>query len=64
VALPPVRLTLRLPGGAEIALGAFTPGGQDMGFAVPVHVPEAMSGGRALVTDDLHHSHPLFVVPN
>ena len=50
--LPPVHLTLTLPGGDVTQLGAFHPGGADMGFAVEVHVPPGTPAGAAQVRDD------------
>jgi hypothetical protein len=50
--LPPVRLTLTLPGGAPKELGEFTPHGQDMGFSAVVTVPAGTPAGTATVRDD------------
>lgn len=50
--LPPVHLTLTLPGGGVQDLGAGTPSGQDMGFSSRVHVPAATRAGIATVHDD------------
>ena len=43
--LPPVHLTLSLP-------GEFNPNGQDMGFSASAHVPAATKAGTAMVRDD------------
>ena len=50
--LPPVHLTLTLPGGAVEDLGVFTPRGDDMGFSVVVHVPAGTPAGVAKIRDD------------
>lgn len=50
--LPPVRLTLTLPGGQTQRLGMFTPAGRDMGFTVPVRIPAATRAGTATTRDD------------
>ena len=50
--LPPVHLTLTLPGGDQQELGEFNPSGQDMGFSIEVHVPAATKAGTATVRDD------------
>jgi hypothetical protein len=50
--LPPVHLTLTLPGGAVEDLGESTPKGQDMGFSTAVQVPTGTSAGTATVRDD------------
>jgi hypothetical protein len=50
--LPPVHLTLSLPGGAVEELGEFSPKGQDMGFSTAVHVPAGTPAGTATVSDD------------
>jgi hypothetical protein len=50
--LPPVHLTLTLPGGAVEDLGVFTPAGDDMGFSVVVHVPAGTPAGVARIRDD------------
>ncbi len=50
--LPPVHLTLTLPGGAAKELGEFKPEGQDMGFSVAVNVPAGTPAGTATVRDD------------
>ena len=50
--LPPVQLTLRLPGGKTRRLGRFTPGGPDMGFSVLVRIPAASRQGTATIRDD------------
>jgi hypothetical protein len=53
--LPPVHLTLTLPGGDVQALGEFNPGGKDMGFSIGVHVPATTRAGTATVRDDQRH---------
>lgn len=53
--LPPVHLTLTLPGGDQQELGEFNPSGQDMGFFIEVHVPAATGAGTATVRDDQQH---------
>lgn len=50
--LPPVHLTLALPGGAVEELGEFNPKGQDMGFSTAVQVPAGTPAGTATVSDD------------
>ena len=50
--LPPVHLTLTLPGGAVKELGEFKAQGQDMGFSIAVDVPPGTSAGTATVRDD------------
>jgi hypothetical protein len=50
--LPPVHLTLTLPGGASKELGVFKPQGQDMGFSAAVNVPVGTPAGTATVRDD------------
>lgn len=55
VPMAPVRLMVALPGGHQLDLGTFTPGGRDMGFSVDVGVPVSTPEGRALVRDDLGH---------
>ncbi|SFB93002.1 hypothetical protein SAMN04487968_102336 [Nocardioides terrae] len=50
--LPPVHLTLALPGGELHALGDFSPSGKDMGFSIVVNVPAAAPTGTATVRDD------------
>lgn len=50
--LPPVHLTLALPGGEEQALGEVNPSGRDMGFSIVVHVPAGTRTGTATVRDD------------
>ncbi len=50
--LPPVRLTLTLPGGATRDLGSMTPAGDELGFQVDVHVPSTSRAGSASVSDD------------
>ena len=52
VPLPPVHLTLTLPGGQVQQLGEFTPGGASMGFATPVQIPPGTGPGTATVADD------------
>ena len=47
-----MQLTLTLPGGKVEPLGEFTPGGQDMGFSVPVRIPAATGAGTAKISDD------------
>jgi hypothetical protein len=53
--LPPVGLTLTLPGGSVEDLGRFTPSGPDMGFAAAVQVPAGAPAGLAVVADDQEH---------
>jgi hypothetical protein len=50
--LPPVHLTLVLPGGAVQELGEFRPDGTDLGFSELVHVPAGTPAGTATVRDD------------
>jgi len=50
--LPPVHVTLTLPGGDRQAVGAFTPGGEDMGFSFVVQVPVGTPDGVARIEDD------------
>jgi len=50
--LPPVHLTLRLPGGDVRQLGEVYPSGKDMGFSIEVQVPAATRAGIAIVRDD------------
>ena len=50
--LPPVHLTLSLPGGDVQELGEFNPNGQDMGFSASAQVPAATKAGTAMVRDD------------
>jgi hypothetical protein len=50
--LPPVHLTVTLPGGDLQELGEFNPSGKDMGFSAQVHVPVATQAGTATVRDD------------
>lgn len=50
--LPPVRLTLTLPGGEVQRLGRYRPGGQDLGFTVSVRIPTDARAGTATITDD------------
>ena len=53
--LPPVHLTLTLPGGEPEALGQFSPGGRDMGFSTEVRVPAGTPAGTATIRDDRQH---------
>jgi hypothetical protein len=55
VPLPPVHLTITLPGGDVQELGEFHPSGKDMGFSSGVHVPAATRVGTATVRDDQQH---------
>ncbi len=50
--LPPVHLTLTLPGEQLEPLGEFSPGGRDMGFSTEVRVPPGTPAGTATVRDD------------
>lgn len=50
--LPPVHLTVTLPGGAAEDLGEFQPAGADMGFSTEVRVPAGTHVGTAMVRDD------------
>lgn len=50
--LPPVHLSVTLPGGAVEPLGTFTPTGQDLGFSTAVVVPTGTPTGTATVSDD------------
>jgi hypothetical protein len=50
-----VHLTLTLPGGVVEDLGAFPPGGQDMGFSTTLRVPVDTPPGKATVRDDKEH---------
>lgn len=50
--LPPVHLTLTLPGGRVEPLGEFTPSGPDMGFRALVRIPVATRAGTAKISDD------------
>lgn len=50
--LPPVHLTLSLPGGDAQQLGEFHPSGTDMGFSIGVRVPAEAMSGTATVRDD------------
>ena len=50
--LPPVHLTLTLPGGAVQDLGEFNPIDPDMGFSTEVQVPATTQAGTATVSDD------------
>lgn len=54
-ALPPVRLTISLPGGPTMHLGPFTPMGRDMGFSTKVQLPAQTSAGIVTVRDDGHN---------
>lgn len=51
-ALPPVHLTLTLPGGRVESLGEFVPSGADMGFAASLRIPAGTHDGIATITDD------------
>ena len=53
--LPPVHLTLTLPGGDVQELGEFKPNGEDMGFSIDVRVPPDTRSGTATVGDDEQH---------
>ncbi len=53
--LPPVHLTLTLPGGAAEALGEFNAQGPDLGFSTTVEVPAGTPAGTATVRDDQPH---------
>ena len=55
--LPPVRLTLTLPGGDVQELGEFSPGGTDRGFSTGVAGPVGRQPGTATVRDD--HPEPV-----
>ncbi|MFT4263914.1 MAG: hypothetical protein QM572_11075 [Nocardioides sp.] len=50
--LPDVHLIARLPGGTDLDLGSFTPGGKDMGFHATVTVPADTPDGTAILSDD------------
>jgi hypothetical protein len=50
--MPPVHLTLTLPGGTARELGEFTGHGQDMGFSTTVWVPAGTPPGIATIHDD------------
>lgn len=50
--LPPVKLTLILPGGKIEHLGRRRAGGRDMGFSIRVRIPNHTEQGAAKVTDD------------
>jgi hypothetical protein len=54
-AMPPVHLTLTLPGGATTEMGQFTGHGQDMGFSTTVQVPGPTPAGTATIHDDQPH---------
>lgn len=54
--LPPVRLTISLPGGPVLHLGPFTPEGRDMGFSTKVQLPARTSAGIVTVRDDGHNA--------
>lgn len=58
VPLPPVRLTLTLPGGSAVDLGRFSPAGDDMGFSTAVQVPADSAAGVAVVRDDRGYGAP------
>lgn len=51
--LPPVRLTINLPGGSVMHVGPLTPGGKDMGFSTTVQLPAQTPAGTATVNDNL-----------
>lgn len=51
-ALPPVHLTLTLPGGRVDHMGEFKPSGPDMGFVASVRIPAATPAGTAVISDD------------
>jgi hypothetical protein len=59
--LPPVRLTVTLPGGVAQPLGEFTPAGDDLGFSTMVDVPANTPAGTATVRDDLQHTYTFSV---
>lgn len=50
--LPPVKLTLTLPGGKVEQLGQLQAGGRDMGFSVRVRIPDETPHGTAKITDN------------
>lgn len=50
--LPPVHLTLTLPGRGAVDLGAFHPAGPDMGFTTEILVPIGTRAGTGTVRDD------------
>jgi len=50
--LPPVRLTLTLPGGHRHTLGHYTPTGRDLGFTAAIRIPINAKAGTATVSDD------------
>ncbi len=50
--LPPVKLTLTLPGGRVEPVGTFTPAGSDMGFHTSVQIPVDSAAGTATLSDD------------
>lgn len=50
--LPPVQLTVTLPGGKTTNLGTFAPQGGDMGFSTTLTVPAGTPSGIAKVSDD------------
>jgi len=50
--LPPVRLTLTLPGGRVQHLGTYTPAGPDAGFTATVHIPRNARTGTATIGDN------------
>ena len=50
--LPPVHVTLTLPGGKTQPLGEFTPSGRDLGFTVHVLIPDDAPTGTATISDD------------
>jgi hypothetical protein len=54
-ALPPVHVSLTLPGGAAREVGTFSPSGQDLGFSFRIHVPADTPPGTATLHDDQEH---------
>ena len=50
--LPPVHVTLTLPGGDPQPVGTFTPAGEDLGFTFVVDVPAGTPEGVATIQDD------------
>lgn len=53
--LPPVHLTLTLPGGEVEDVGELSAGGPDLGFSTEAHVPPTTPEGIATVRDDQEH---------
>lgn len=51
--LPPVRLTINLPGGSVMHVGPFTPKGKDLGFSTTVQLPARTPAGIVTVNDNL-----------